>query len=551
MEEKVIIEKYLNGSGMESLAKEFHVGKNRIKQILLNNNIQLKSRGGIKMPTSYLVSDWHIEKYPLVPGFHYEAVYRSDGKTFNDYMNEGGYLTSYIAEKENIAIPTLYDRRKYYMTTGNYWWEQWFEIKLVQDSPVKKCPYCNWLTKDVDNNSGRFEIHLLQAHNKTKYEYIEEFPEERSYFKVENATLNRQMETNTKKYVTCSICGKKFSRIDSKHLNTHNITKWEYIQKYHTPTYCSTYLDVLHSNCQKMNQSLDGRVDIFSSEAENEIRDYITSLGYKCEKNRSLLHGKELDIYIPEAKIAIEYNGNKFHTENFGHKDRQYHLSKTNECNASGITLIQIFEDEYQLHKDIVLSKIRHILKCDNNLPKIYARKCEIKEICNIEAQTFLEKYHIQGYAKSSVYLGCLYKNQLVGVMTFKKDGNNGWELNRFASDYHYICCGVGGKLLKYFIEKYHPIIIKSFADRRWSMHTDSNLYVKLGFKFDGYLYPDYRYYNSSVDKYKRFHKFGFRKNILHKEYGLPLSMTESEMTQTLGYDRIWDCGLIKYIWKS
>jgi hypothetical protein len=25
--------------------------------------------------------------------------------------------------------------------------------------------------------------------------------------------------------------------------------------------------------------------------------------------------------------------------------------------------------------------------------------------------------------------------------------------------------------------------------------------------------------------------------------------MTETEMVKELGYDRIWDCGLIKYVW--
>ena len=27
--------------------------------------------------------------------------------------------------------------------------------------------------------------------------------------------------------------------------------------------------------------------------------------------------------------------------------------------------------------------------------------------------------------------------------------------------------------------------------------------------------------------------------------------MTETEMAKELGYDRIWDCGLIKYVWKK
>ena len=62
---------------------------------------------------------------------------------------------------------------------------------------------------------------------------------------------------------------------------------------------------------------------------------------------------------------------------------------------------------------------------------------------------------------------------------------------------------------------------------------------------------PDYRYYNTNIDRYKRWHKFGFRKKILLKKYpnNLTENMTETEMVKILGYDKIWDCGLIKYIW--
>ena len=38
---------------------------------------------------------------------------------------------------------------------------------------------------------------------------------------------------------------------------------------------------------------------------------------------------------------------------------------------------------------------------------------------------------------------------------------------------------------------------------------------------------------------------------ILHKKYGLPLTMSETEMTEKLGYVKIYDCGLIKYVWKN
>ena len=90
--------------------------------------------------------------------------------------------------------------------------------------------------------------------------------------------------------------------------------------------------------------------------------------------------------------------------------------------------------------------------------------------------------------------------------MSFKRESknedNSKWELTRFASDNNYVCQGIGGKLFKYFVRNYSPSEIKSFADRRWTINEDSNVYIKLGFKFDKYVEPNYRYYNSKVDRY-------------------------------------------------
>ena len=222
---KNLIDDYLNGMGTEKLATKYHIGKVKVRKILSENNIERKQSGGQRHKVEYLVSDWKIEKYPFVDGFHYVARYKEDGKEFNDYMNQGGFLTSYIKEKNSIEIPTLYDRRKYYMMTGNYWWEQWFDIIKVENKPTKKCPYCDWETEDIDNRSGAFEVHLREKHGITKIEYIKEHPEEREYFALVNETLNRQMSNNEDEYVVCAICGEKFSRIDWRHLKKHGITK--------------------------------------------------------------------------------------------------------------------------------------------------------------------------------------------------------------------------------------------------------------------------------------------------------------------------------------
>jgi len=287
------------------------------------------------------------------------------------------------------------------------------------------------------------------------------------------------------------------------------------------------------------------------SKAESEIFDYITSLIGKenvIQSERKLIPPKEIDIYVPSLKIGIEYNGLFWHSN----IEKSNHLKKLNACKEKGVKLIQIFEDEYVNSKDIVLNKIKHLVGVSENLPKIMGRKCEIKEIDNGLAKSFLNKYHIQGYGPSTISIGAFFNDLLIAVMSFKKETkeSNRWELVRFASDYNYICQGVGGKLFKYFVREYGPDVIKSFADRRWTINEESNVYTKLGFVFDGYTEPDYKYFSPS-DGIKRQHKFGFRKKLLNHKYGLPLSMTESEMTKQLGYEKIYDCGLIRYIWKK
>ena len=538
-----------NDFGLEGLCSKYHIGKLKVKALLMANGIEIKKRGKQPLNETFVVPNFHIRKYEEHYGFHYEAIDENTNFSTKDYMNNGGVLTSYIKRQYGIPTPTLYDRRMYYMRTGNYWWEQWLKIIEVEDKEVKKCPYCDWITKDVENKSGAFEVHLITKHNLTKEVHLIEHPEDRLYFQLVNGTLNRQMEEDENKYVVCKVCGKKLSRITDIHLKKHNMTKIEYMNKFGVSgTTCNELHEKMSKLAVKANISM---VRDFSSSQEREIKSFVESLGFECRSDRHILCGRELDIYIPEKKLAIEFNGNMWHSEKFG-KDRDYHLNKLEECNKQGVKLIQIFEDEFEEHKDIVFAKIKHILgKEDVNSPKIQGRKCKIKEILKIDAEQFLNLNHIQGFASSTVYLGAIMEGKLVAVMCFLNESGGKWNLTRFASLNGCICQGVASKMFSYFINRYDPRFVRSFADRRWTTNGNDNLYVKLGFVLDEVLRPEYRYYNHKVDKYKRFHKFGFRKQTLHNKYGLPMHMTETEMATALGYVRIWDCGLFKYVWRK
>lgn len=549
--ENAICEYYKNNQcGVDEVAKVFKIGKKRVREILAANGVERRKRGGQVLNEQYIVPDYHIEKFRPIEGEHYVAIDKESGFQTKDYMNSAGVLTSHIKEVYKIEIPTLYDRRLYYMRTGNYWWEQWFDIVSVKDAEVKKCPYCNWTTIDLENRSGMFETHLLKAHGITKLEYLKVHPEDRDYFASVKPSVQLQMEEDADKFVECAICGQKFARLTNSHLQQHGLTQLEYIHKYQRPVVSKDYHERISKIVIEENKNREFRRQ---SSAEIEIIEFLRAYGIKViEGERHILNdGKEIDIYLPDYKLGIEYNGNLWHSEKY-YGVRDYHINKLVACNKAGVRLIHIFEDEYQYHRDLVLNKLLHIIGITTDKQRIGARKCHIETIPYGVAVDFLEKHHIQGKVSATLYYGALYENKLVAVMCFLDNGHGRWTLTRFATDGNMTISGMASKMFKYF-QRENPnyIDVISFADRRWTTDGSCNMYTKLGFELDSITPPDYRYFNSVVDKYKRFHKFNFRKQLLHKKYGLSLSLTEHQMTERLGFTRIWDCGLFKYIYRN
>jgi hypothetical protein len=295
-----------------------------------------------------------------------------------------------------------------------------------------------------------------------------------------------------------------------------------------------------------------------SSTFEKEVTEYIklilgTSVTIIENDKKTLSGNYELDILLPSINIAIECNGLFWHGEMGGNKLRKYHLQKTIECEKKNIQLIHIFEDEWINHSDIVKIKLSHLLK-QTKLETIYARKCIIKEISSTEKNIFLNTYHIQGQDTSSIKTGLFYMDKLVGVMTFghkrifmnhKQDNKSEFELIRYASSSHVI--GGAGKLLNYFIKKYTPTKIISYADRRWTFYKN-NLYEKLGFEKVSDGTPNYWYFGRGKE-YKRYHRFGFRKNVLAARLKIfDSNLSEWENMKNNEWDRIWDCGNLKYV---
>jgi very-short-patch-repair endonuclease len=279
------------------------------------------------------------------------------------------------------------------------------------------------------------------------------------------------------------------------------------------------------------------------SRPEIEIASIIENYGFTAIYNdRTIIPPYELDIYIPALKLAIEYNGIYWHSERAG-KSKSYHLNKTKMCEAKGIKLLHIFEDEWSNKKELIIERLRvQLQKAD----RIYARKCQVVELSNDEAMIFSLKHHIQGHVNASIRYGLIFNDKLVALMTFGKSRFSkkfDWELLRYCSLSGLTVVGGASKLLAHF-KKHQTGSIVSYADRRWST---GNLYRQLGFELQAESQPNYFYVRSN--EMKRITRMAAQKHLLPDLLGElfdPL-LSEVQNMKNAGYDIIYDCGSLVY----
>lgn len=289
--------------------------------------------------------------------------------------------------------------------------------------------------------------------------------------------------------------------------------------------------------------------DISASRSLDEslIANLIKELGINVVcNNRSIIYPQEIDIWLPDQKIAIEYCGLYWHGESRG-KFKDYHIGKMNACTAADVRLITIFEDEWHHRSDVVCSRLRNLLGETGR--QIMARKCIVKEIDSKEANAFCDKNHLQGAGRTKHAIGLYQDDTLVSCMTFsklniakgRKHKEGLWELSRFCSLINTNVIGGASKLFNYFITNYNPEEIISYADLRWN---NGNVYEKLGFTCNGCTSPNYWYID--LAEIKRIHRYGLRKNNTDNK-----ELTEWENRRIAGWDRIWDCGNTRWVWSK
>ena len=379
----------------------------------------------------------------------------------------------------------------------------------------------------------------------------------KKYGVVNNAQTQAARELHKNYYSTIArkVCIAKLSTYQKLNKKYKSLANIEFVtaETLYTGVSNQTYYQF---KCLKCDTEFDDYVDnghlpnckvcnpyqpVYTSKQEIEVYEYVKSIIDLPvqQSNKSIINPYELDIVIPDLKIAIEYCGLYWHSE-AQKSNKNYHINKLALCIEKGYRLVTIFQDEWTHNTNIVKSRLKSILGCDN---VIYARQCRVVLVSIAEAKDFVNQYHIQGWTISKIAYGCFYDNRLVAVMTFGKpryDKTAEYELIRYCSSGTVV--GGASRMFAAFCRQLAPTSVISYCDMRWGT---GNLYKKLNFVQVAYgSKPGYSYTNFI----KRFHRSTFCKKNIAKTPG-DLQKTEHQIMREKNMYRIWDCGQTKWLY--
>ena len=229
-------------------------------------------------------------------------------------------------------------------------------------------------------------------------------------------------------------------------------------------------------------------VDKNSSIQENEVRTFIEKeLNVRTKKHK--IQKTEIDIFLPEFNLGIEYNGLWWHSSKY--RKSNYHLNKTEISEKNNIKLLHIFEDEWTNKQDIVKSIIKSKLKIYDR--KIYSKNCIVKEVNMFDSASFSDTNDLFGSCNCLINYGLYIKDELVSIISLKEISNKCFEIVRHCDKLNVFVSGSLNKLIQHFIYIFKPRTLIKNVDRRYSQGFS---YEKNGFKYIKNTRPNFFYFS-------------------------------------------------------
>ncbi len=248
--------------------------------------------------------------------------------------------------------------------------------------------------------------------------------------------------------------------------------------------------------------------------------------------DRSVIAPLELDVYVPSRKFGVEFNELYWHSE--AHKNADYHVAKLNACRQAGVSLFNVFSDEWRDKRQICESMIAHRLGHASRV--IGARKCELIQLDPSDRKHFFERNHIDGDVAASIAFGLKYNDVLVSAMSlrrpFHEKYSDRFEVARFCSVLQASVPGALAKLTKRCLT--HARSAKKLG---LVTYTDDRVGEGMSWQYAGWRLAGAtpaRFW--WTDGYSRINRFAIRADSQRQ-------LTEQEVAREAGVYRIYGCG--------
>lgn len=263
-----------------------------------------------------------------------------------------------------------------------------------------------------------------------------------------------------------------------------------------------------------------------------ELLEFVRRLAPDALSNdRTVISPLELDIVVPSARLAVEFNGLYWHCE--AHRGRAYHEDKTHQAREAGYRLVHVFEDEWRDRRPIVESMLRYRLRGAER--SVGARKCRLVEVERRGREAFFQANHIDGDVKSTAAWGLFLGEELLACLSVRRPLHRRWarrlEVARFAV---LSGCSVPGALSRLSSAALQESRsrglegLMSYVDTRYG---DGSGYLASGYTLHSRTGPTFWW----TDFNRRLNRFQFRAD---SQRGL----AEEEVAALAGVTKIWGC---------
>ncbi len=224
------------------------------------------------------------------------------------------------------------------------------------------------------------------------------------------------------------------------------------------------------------------------SAGELEVLEFVRSLGVEVKGGDREAVGQELDIYVPEAGLGIEYDGLYWHSSASPTFRRARHWQKYLACYGKGVSLLAIYEDEWKSKRLLLEEMIRSRCHRLQGAVILNARDLEVVHLQrNRDFEAFFEANHLDGHVRASEAWGLVHEGKLVCCASLRRNFNRELEIARLATATGYRVRGGAGRLIAKM-----PRPLVSFSNNRLS--GSGGVYRALGFAHVKSLGPSYWY---------------------------------------------------------